>query len=735
MKRTILIIIAAAGVSHGWAGEGFVTPTPFDEPRLAELGRGAPVRSAVTPNYDVRKYTIVMDVDDQQHTVDATTTVRLESTEAGITQVALDFTTALTVTRVTRDGTPVSYNHAGDVLTVTLDRPMGLGEIFNLAVEYNGTPGTGFHFTSTGVYTATCTDYSRNWFPCYDDPADKADEVELQITCRDDWYCAANGALVGREPAAAGRLTYHWRESYPIATYLIAITCADYYRGFNQTWNGMPVNYYVYANQAGSAPIFFEHQPDMLDCFAARFGNYPFFSEKYAVAAIQGFVWGGMENQTITHLLSSYIGPNHSGDHVLAHELSHSWWGDRVTCGTWMDLWLNEGQGTYCDALYTEYAEGDAAFRARMQYFANLYFQEDAQHRFPIYDPEELWGATVYEKGGWIMHMLRRVLGDQAFYQAWNNYGTAHAYGNAVTADLQDEFEAVYGADLGWFFDQWVYKAGYPEFKFSWSTSNNGRTVDVVIDQIQTTNNLTPLFRCPVDLTFTTAGGPEHKEAVWVWDRHHTFRFTYAEAVTGMYFDREVWLLHKQTDGTGVVLDYFRAQPATPGVAVSWAAPAEAGLAGFNLYRERRGGRDAGARARVNGRLITGRSPYRFLDADAAAGDSCRYWLEAVELSGARTTYGPVDVRLPARTPTFALAQNYPNPARGRTTFRFTLPAASPVSLAIYDLAGREVWRTEGTFPEGENDVPATLRLAPGVYVYRLTAGGDAATRRLVMAE
>jgi aminopeptidase N len=739
--KIVVIAFASAAVAAAAVPPPTYLPDVQDELFYGHLfepqGRGLPLASKASGNYDVRKYTITMTIDDQALTVDAKTTTRVRSKEASLTTFSFDFTTLLGVTRVARAGTPLAFTHANDLLTITLDRPMANGEDFDVDVEYNGKPGNGFFFTTGGVFTSTEMSYSRNWFPCDDRPADKAEDgVELYITVRDDWHVASNGLLAYTQPVGSDSRLFHWVHSYPIATYLVAIACAEYYTSFNQTWRGMPVNYYVYANQATAAPIFFEHQLDMLDCFAAKFGDYPFKAERYGVAAVNMTNFGGMENQTCTFIRSSYIGPHHNGDHLLAHELAHSWWGDMVTCGTWKDLWLNEGQATYSDALYTEYSYGGAAFREQMKSYANSYFREDASRRFSVYDPTYPWSATVYQKGAWVLHMLRRLMGDADFYRAWNDYGAAHKYGTAVTDDLQYEFERVYGSDLDWFFEQWVYKAGYPEFKYSWVTSGGGKTVKVKIEQVQQLTSTTPLFKCPVELTFASRSDEEYTRAVWVEGREHTFEYTFPEKIYWVYFDNDVWLLQKNTVNIGIVLDYFRARPAESGVALSWATSAEKNFAGFNLYRETTAtAADGGAKSKINDKLITGRSPYRYVDEAAEQEGEYRYWLEAVDLNGARETYGPAEVELSVKPAAFALYQNFPNPTRGTTTFAFSLAAAGPGELAVYDLAGREVWRHAATYAEGANELEATFDLAPGVYVYRLQAGGEAATKKMVLIQ
>jgi hypothetical protein len=180
--------------------------------------------------------------------------------------------------------------------------------------------------------------------------------------------------------------------------------------------------------------------------------------------------------------------------------------------------------------------------------------------------------------------------------------------------------------------------------------------------------------------------------------------------------------------------DAFVAQPSGDAVRVSWRGSWDK-LAGFNLYRESYAGRGDGLKSKINEKLITGRSPYRFVDDDVHPGGEYRYWLETVDLSGENETFGPAEVRLPTKPAAFALYQNAPNPTRGKTTFAFSLPAAGPGELAVYDLAGREVWRREGTYAEGPNELEATFDLAPGVYVYRLQAGAKAAAKKMIVVK
>jgi hypothetical protein len=239
----------------------------------------------------------------------------------------------------------------------------------------------------------------------------------------------------------------------------------------------------------------------------------------------------------------------------------------------------------------------------------------------------------------------------------------------------------------------------------------------------------------PIDLTITTQGDGTHVETVFVKDRHHRFKFSYAAPVTNVEFDKYGWVLCKKSNVVGVTVTSFGARPVPGAVTLNWETSPGARVAGFNLYRGPAAG-DA-ARVKINEDLITGRSPYRYVDDDTRGEAIYRYWLEAVALNGRRESFGPVECGAGKRSWPFALEQNYPNPARDYTTVKFSLPVAGEATLAVYDLAGRRVAANPTAFcHEGENEIAVDVSsFAPGVYTYRLEAGGAAAARKLVVVK
>ncbi|MCS7259051.1 MAG: M1 family aminopeptidase, partial [candidate division WOR-3 bacterium] len=227
------------------------------------------------------------------------------------------------------------------------------------------------------------------------------------------------------------------------------------------------------------------------------------------------FIWGGMENQTMTMIHRSWLSGNDPG---IAHELAHMWFGDKVTCFGWQNIWLNEGFATYCDALYMHHQQGESYFLNLMNSRANSYFSEDNSARFSLYNPPESqlfsWGH-IYCKGSWILHMLRYLLGDTVFtnpgifFNSLRVYLDSFAYKNASTEDLKRILESVTGQELDWFFNEWIYQAGYPKYYYSYRTESTGipNQYRVIVQVSQNNGASAPnTFHMPLELRFSASG-------------------------------------------------------------------------------------------------------------------------------------------------------------------------------------------------------------------------------------
>jgi aminopeptidase N len=369
--------------------------------------------------------------------------------------------------------------------------------------------------------------------------------VGLHVTVPDTLIVASNGVLEDELNLPDGRKTYVWHEKYPIATYLVSLAISnyevfsDYFR--HGAGDSMEVAYFVYPEHVDTARVSFAVTVPMIEFFSTVFGPYPFIDEKYGMAEF-GWWSGAMEHQTCTSMGSRFLSRSRVFDWVVAHELSHQWWGDSVTPEEWADVWLNEGFATYSEALWVEHESGSEAYR------------EDVARRVlskgfrgALYDPEDLFGPTVYFKGAWVLHMLRRVMGDELFFDALRAYASddAHRYKNATTADFQRVCEDYYGEALDWFFDEWVYGEGEPQYAYYWAKQGRkgATTVDLTLRQLQSGQ----VFTMPIDLRFSlmSSDSTVTDTTVTVWNSTSLehYRFEFAGSVTSLEIDPDVWIL------------------------------------------------------------------------------------------------------------------------------------------------------------------------------------------------
>jgi aminopeptidase N len=499
--------------------------------------------------FDVLHYDIAVSIDFAGQQIYGDTHVRSVSEIGGLQQIDLDLT-VLTVDAVLSSGSPVSYVYQDPVLSIDLGQSYAAGDTFEVEVVYHGHPGNegtggfgGFYFganppiayhMAVGLW-AQPPSMGKYWFPCWDWPCDKA-TADYHITVPDEMIAVCNGRLVGSARHGETRTTtYNWTEPSQISPHVMSVAACAYTELVDDTYSW--IHYWVYPQQVANARIHFSNVHTMMDGFISRFGPYPFAGEKFGYAAAPK---GDMEHQTCVTHLSGLILPNHTYDWILAHEMCHQWWGDCVAINDWRDVWLSEGFATYGEAIFQEYAYGAAAYRNYMiTQLMNPVF--NSSENFPIYDPDYLWGTTVYEKGGTVLHMLRHVVGDTRFFQALAVYRAAHEHQNAVTPQFQSAVESVHGASLNWFFQEWIYDRGWPEYQYYWSDREVAGVhhVDLFIGQFQTNG---PTFRMPVDVKITTTTG-DSLFVLWVNQRQQWFDLTVNGTPTAVAFDPDSWIL------------------------------------------------------------------------------------------------------------------------------------------------------------------------------------------------
>ena len=500
---------------------------------------------SIEHNFDVLHYAFDWSIDMISESIQGKAVIKSKSTVNGLNQIVLHLSTAMTVTQITQDQTALAFTHADDLLTIFLAQPPGTNQEFEIEIFYSGIPQDGLNFSTHNgqsiFWSLDEPSEAREWFPSFDHPSDKA-TAEITITVPQNIVVASNGTLTNSQVNPDGTTTYNWKEEAPIATYLISVAGTNY-STFSDTYTSgarsMDVLYYVYPENLTNAQTDFSVIVSMITFYSQLFGEYPFLEEKYGMAAIPGGT--AMEHQTITSYPSRAITGDHQYDWLIAHELAHQWWGDLVTLADWDDIWLNEGFATYSDALWFESLSGPLGLQTRMQIFKDIYFQHEGPEH-PVYNPPSghLFCEIVYEKAAWVLHMLRYVVGDTNFWAMLKKYAMDFAYANAATPDFIYVCEQVYGADLDWFFDQWIYGIGYPTYQFAWGY-NNG-TAFVFINQTQ--KNF-PLFEMPVKLQINLPSGSIDK-SIWVDKKINFFTYNLSEKPSSIIFDPDEWILSKR---------------------------------------------------------------------------------------------------------------------------------------------------------------------------------------------
>ncbi len=463
--------------------------------------------------------------------------------------IQLSFRPQLLLDSLFDDGMPAAFTRIGDKLYVTLNQNYAPGTEFDLIIYYHGYSSvpdqkgmehTWQNWQRTGIpisWTWSEAFGAKDWWPCKDNPADKLDSADLIFSCAKPYTVASNGLLTQVVDHDTSQ-TFYWHESYPIDHYLIAFVCTqfDTFMHWHHWADGdsMPIVNYVFPGSADTIPRQLTVVDTILNLYERWFGPYAFRNEKYGIAQWHG---GGMENETL-----SFCNDADSG--TLAHETAHQWFGDAVTCKTWNDCWLNEGFAVYTTDLFWRYCDGQTVFDTMIsQQEQNVaYFRGGT-----VYTPDSLLvsqvlGDMIYQKGPWVLHMLRYILGsDSAYFRALREYVTGPLrYGVASTGDLEASVERSTGESLGWFFDQWVYGDGYPIYSISWD-AHDGLHPAVAIEQTGSTL-YSPFFTMPIELEFT---GNNIDTIVQVWNTQplQSYGFTFAMPITQMIFDPHNWLL------------------------------------------------------------------------------------------------------------------------------------------------------------------------------------------------
>ena len=610
-------------------GKGQTGAKPGDPTfeRHADKATGMPVPDPRQLKFDVLHYGLDLQIEATYGWLAGQVDIILVVQEGPLDEIVLDLRDNMTVSGVTikvpyRDAP--GWSHVDDLVVIPLTTPLATGQAAQITIQYWGQPQPeglfGYRIDSNAAgqpVVATVSEpwSARSWWPCKDDPNDRA-LVNTKLRTPVGMTGVSNGRLIGQDANVTT-----WAMSQPIPTYLVSVAVADYVR-LSSTYNGpagqVDLTHYVFPDDVDDAREDMSILPEMLDFCGNLFGPYPFPGAPFGIAEI---AWDeAMEHPTAVSYGDVLITGTHQFDTVLMHELAHMWFGDMISPTDWTHIWLNEGFATYTEALWAEHVYGPAGLRSFMAshdwghgYGVDTLIR-DPDNGYPPY----YFRPIAYHKGAWVLHMLRRELGDDVFFAALRHYleRADLRYGTAESADFQESCEAVSGRDLSIFFDQWLTRTTYPvlrvDWQNNWQEGANEVRIRVRQEQDPEPDGSRPAYQFPVDVKMV-GSGLDTTVTLISFRLDQEFIIPLPATINWISIDPNRWLLYDlATDvnksGENVAAAPVSLRPATPNpfnprTVFRWEATAPTtdmvevfDLMGRRVMREEMGTRPAGPR-------------------------------------------------------------------------------------------------------------------------------------------
>jgi aminopeptidase N len=509
MKKLLLLLFLFGKYAYG-------QQTVYSAEAIARMEMtGTPTTNftdgtAASNNFDIKYYRCEWEVDPGTRYIKGKVTAYFKMTDAS-SNIVMDLASVLMADSIKQHGSLLSFTRPTNAISVNFLSTLNASTLDSISIWYHGVPGnTGFgsfiqdmHAGTPVIWTLSEAYGSRDWWPCKNGMNDKADSVDIFIKHPSAYKAASNGLLQYAVDQGNGTTVTYWKHRYPIASYLVCLAVTNYSVFNNSVQLGsvtLPMVSYVYPENLATFQANTPNVLEALQFYHNTFGDYPFIKEKYGHVQ---FGWGGgMEHQTSTFLISS-------DESLMAHELGHQWFGDKITCAGWEDVWLNEGFATYLANLEMQrkYGEVNYGLPHRLALVNNVTSLpggtvkvDDTTSVTRIFS-----GRLSYNKGGHLLFMLQQILGDNVFFDALRQYqhDPAVIYGNAHTSDLKRNLEQISGRDLTYFFDQWYTGQGYPSYNVQWSMIGSS-TVNIKLSQI-TSHPSVSFFQLPIPLQFKNA--------------------------------------------------------------------------------------------------------------------------------------------------------------------------------------------------------------------------------------
>ena len=551
--------------TDGPEGEALV----LDDPEPIPMGL-PPEEGRYVGLMEVHHYDVEVVIPPENDRYSARTTIHYQSRVPGPHFVKLDLT-GVGVEAVTWRGQSRSFTQESGILEFVVPGTRNTWDTLQAEVMTRGVPDDGLILRENvhgepAAFADNWPNRARFWFPSLDHPSHKA-TVSFTVHAPEGRRVIANGVQVGEPapapPARAGGLegmwTWRWETGVAIPTYLMVIGVADMVvmDGGLAACGRAPasprpdgcveITAWSFPPDTAHARHVFRRSAEMLDLYADAFGPYPY--EK--LANVQSATrFGGMENASAIFYSERAIAEGRDIEGTVAHEIVHQWFGDSVTPADWPHLWLSEGFASYFGPWFWEVVESEWEFQRRLDANRERYLASEVTHR-PVVDHGagnllDLLNANSYQKGSLVLHMLRWVMGDPAFFRGIRLYYNRHAGGNVDTDDFRRAMEEVHGESLAWFFDQWLHSPGYPLYEPEWWWDERASRVHLTIRQVQ--DESWPTFRMPVEISFELADGGTHREILEVHGREWTWNLALPAPPTALRLDPDGWLLMRQVE-------------------------------------------------------------------------------------------------------------------------------------------------------------------------------------------
>ncbi len=496
------------------------------------------------PQFDVLHYDLALALSDTSNVIwgEAKLNIKIRSIPSA-KNLRLDLK-EMTIARVSVEQYDSAFDHQSGALNVPLPAHAQSGDTLDLAISYHGEPKDGLiiannKFGRRSIFADNWPDRASYWFPSIDHPSDKS-TVSFHLTLPAHYTVIANGRLNKVHEQNRDNKTWQWSEPVPIPTYCMVFGAADFTVIPIDTNAATPISYYVFPEDAPYAHQNFGRVPEMLQFFTARFGAYPFGKLVLVQSSTR---YGGMENASAIFFAERSLGKDRNIEGTTAHEIAHQWFGDSATEADWRHLWLSEGFATYGEALFFGHVDGVEKFRENMSAKRESYFKFARQPRGPILDTTitnymALLNPNNYAKAGWVLHMLRDVVGEEAFWRGVQSYYARYQKSNALTQDFRAVMEEASGTSLHWFFRQWLEQPDYPQARAQWRWLAAHKQVELELLQTQAHS----FYRLPITIALQT-GAHVEKHQIWMNEREQKFRLRANRPPEHVVFDPEVKLL------------------------------------------------------------------------------------------------------------------------------------------------------------------------------------------------